>query len=168
MRPTAGKVRSAIFNLLAARYEVAERRILDLFAGSGALGLDALSRAAAFVVFVDQSRDACRTVRENLERSGFADRAEVRRLTLPRGLPRLAAAAAPFHGVFVDPPYRRGLSAAVLKVLGEGSLVAAGAWVVVEHAREEALDEAYGRLRRADWRRYGSTAISVYLAAEAE
>ena len=89
VRPTADKVRAAIFNILATRIDIAQSRWLDLFAGSGALGLEALSRGAAHVMFVDESRESCRFVRENVERSGFAQRVEVRRVALPGGLRRL-------------------------------------------------------------------------------
>ena len=168
VRPTADKVRGAIFNLLAARYEIGDQRVLDLFAGSGALGLDALSRGARSVTFIDESREACRTMHENLERSGFSARAEVRRMTLPEGIRRLVDRMEPFDGILLDPPYRRGLAHSVLRALGGGDLLVSGAWVIVEHAREDELAESYGVLRRSDSRRYGSTAISVYEKVEAE
>jgi 16S rRNA (guanine966-N2)-methyltransferase len=161
VRPTADRVRTAIFDLLVARYGVAGRRVLDLFAGSGALGLDALSRGAALAVFVDRSVSACRTIRENLRRSGYEDRARVLRLDLPRGLSRVAQLG-PFGGVFVDPPYRRGLSTVVLSRMGEAGWLEQDAWVVAEHARGELLAERYGELRRVDRRAYGQTEVSIY------
>jgi 16S rRNA (guanine966-N2)-methyltransferase len=167
VRPTADKVRGAIFNILEARYEIAETRLLDLFAGSGALGLDALSRGAAWVLFIDESRESCAAVRENLERSGFASRAEVRRLSLPGGLRRLDVSLS-FGGALLDPPYRRGLADASLRELGASSLLAKGAWVVAEHAKEDVLLDRYGSLLRRDSRRYGSTAVSLYVKAEDE
>src|SRR5712692_1540544 len=90
VRPTADKVRGAIFNILAARGGIEGLRVLDLFAGSGALGLDALSRGAAQAIFVDKSRESCRVTRQNVERSGFTDRAKIRCLPLPEGLRRLS------------------------------------------------------------------------------
>src|SRR5882757_9009382 len=83
VRPTADKVRAAIFNILGSRTDIADRRWLDLFCGTGAVGLEALSRGAAFVVLVDGSRESCRIARENVARSGYAERAEVRHLPLP-------------------------------------------------------------------------------------
>ncbi|MGH7897716.1 MAG: 16S rRNA (guanine(966)-N(2))-methyltransferase RsmD [Candidatus Binatia bacterium] len=161
VRPTADKVRGAIFNILAARGEIEGRRVLDLFCGSGALGLEALSRGASRAIFVDKSFESCRIARQNVERNGFAAVAEVRRLALPGGL-RHVEDAAPFDGVFVDPPYRRGLSQAMMDVLGGGGFVLGGGWAVVEHGADEQLEEAYGVLHRVDSRRYGSTAISLY------
>ncbi|MBI2963820.1 MAG: 16S rRNA (guanine(966)-N(2))-methyltransferase RsmD [Deltaproteobacteria bacterium] len=166
VRPTADKVRGAIFNILATRIDVADQRWLDLFAGSGALGLEALSRGAAWVLFVDESRDSCRVIRENLERSGFASRGEARRLMLPQGLRSVARSGLRFHGSFVDPPYRRGLCPATLDGLGDGTLLLPDALVVVEHGSDETLAERYGRLQRTDTRRYGSTAISLYANVE--
>ena len=162
VRPTADKVRAAIFNILASRTDVAGGRWLDLFAGTGALGLEALSRGAARVTFIDDSRESCRFVCDNLERSGFADRAEVRKLPLPRGLRRFALRNERFDGAFVDPPYRRGLSQRTLQALGEGGLLTPGAWVVVEHGAEEPLAERYGALCLDNSRCYGSTAVSLY------
>jgi len=165
VRPTADKVRGAIFNILAARGEIEGLRVLDLFAGSGALGLDALSRGAAQAIFVDRSRESCRVTWQNVERSGFTDRAKIRCLPLPEGLRRLSDLA-PFGGVFIDPPYRRGLSQTVMDSLAASDLLLVGAWMVVEHAAEEELAERYVGLCRRDSRRYGSTAISLYTKEE--
>ncbi|MGH7855754.1 MAG: 16S rRNA (guanine(966)-N(2))-methyltransferase RsmD [Candidatus Binatia bacterium] len=165
VRPTADKVRGAIFNILEARYEIQGKRLLDLFAGSGALGLDALSRGAEYVTFIDESREACSVIRQNLARSGLMDRAEVRRLPLPRALARLEAET-PFSGAFLDPPYRQGLCQTVLGRLGDGALLEPWAWVVAEYAREETLLDSYGTLVRRHERRYGSTAISIYVRME--
>ena len=166
VRPTADKVRAAVFNILASRTDVAGSCWLDLFAGTGALGLDALSRGAAHVTFIDDSRESCRFVRDNLERSGFADRAEVRKLPLPGGLRRLELRNQRFDGAFVDPPYRYGLAQRTLEALGEGGLLAPGAWVVVEHGAGEPLAERYGALRLENSRHYGSTGVSLYVKEE--
>jgi 16S rRNA (guanine(966)-N(2))-methyltransferase RsmD len=166
VRPTSDKLRAAIFDILAARDLVADRRVLDLFCGSGALGLEALSRGASAVVFVDGSAHSCRSTARNVERSGYLDRSEIRRLTLPQGIGRLEASHRSFGGALLDPPYRLGLGAATLEVLGSSSLLEPGAWVVCEHALGDSLDAAYGRLRRLDTRRYGSTGLSMYLVEE--
>ena len=166
MRPTADKVRAAIFNVLEARYGIAGERLLDLFAGTGALGIDALSRGAATVVFVDESAASCAAIRENLARSGFAGgRAEIVRAPVPRALRRLVGRE-PFGGVFLDPPYGRALGPPALETLGAAPFVAEGAWVVAEHAKADTLAETYGSLRRQDLRLYGTTAVSIYLRAQ--
>jgi 16S rRNA (guanine(966)-N(2))-methyltransferase RsmD len=167
VRPTAERVRSAIFNILATRTQISGQRWLDLFAGSGALGMEALSRGAAEVTFVDSSRESCRFASCNLERAGFEGRGRVWRLALPQGMRRLAREALRYEGAFVDPPYRRGLAAKTLAELGGSGLLLGGAWVVAEHALEDELDGRYGALVLADSRRYGSTAISLYVMEEA-
>jgi 16S rRNA (guanine966-N2)-methyltransferase len=166
IRPTSDKVRGAIFNVLAARHGVEGRRILDLFAGTGALGLEALSRGAEHVTFIDTSPLACRLIRENLARAGFASRGEVIRGSLPDALTRVVVDA-PYHGALVDPPYRLGLGERTLRVLATGKALSGEAWIVVEHAHGEAMPDRVDRFSRSTERRYGDTALSIY-AAEAE
>ena len=160
IRPTSDKVRGAIFNVLAARHGVEGLRILDLFAGTGALGLEALSRGAAHVTFVDASQDACRLIRENLERAGFAERAEVVRGKVVESLERLGGV---YGGALVDPPYRVGLGEATLRALAAGDRLAPQAWIVIEHAHGDDMPEQAGRFARSLLRRYGDTALSVYV-----
>lgn len=162
VRPTADKVRAAVFNIIAARSDVTDRRVLDLFAGTGALGLEALSRGAAHATLVDGSRESCRVAAENAERSGFADRCRIVRLELPAAVRRLAAEEARYGVVFVDPPYRRGLAARTLEALAEAGILEPGAWVFTEHATTDRIAERYGSLRLRDTRRYGSTALSIH------
>ena len=166
VRPTADKVRAAIFNILQSRTEIENRSWLDLFCGTGAVGLEALSRGAARVVLVDGSRESCRVARENLARSGFGDRADVRRLPLPEGIRPLERSGLRFDGVFVDPPYRQGLAQATLEWLGQSEMLNDGALVVVEYAADEDLAERYGRLRRSNARRYGGTGLALYTNLE--
>ena len=114
-RPTAAKVREAIFNILGAA--VAEARVLDLFAGTGALGIEALSRGAAAAVFVEDQPEALKGLRRNLETLGLADRSQVLPLPVAAALRQLAARGAPFGLVFLDPPYGGGVAAATLSAL---------------------------------------------------
>lgn len=159
IRPTAAKVREAIFDILAARYGIEGRNVMDLFAGSGLLGLEALSRGAVRALFIDSSGEACRLVRENARSAGFGDRADVRRLRLPSGLTSLRG---PFGGALLDPPYGHHLLPECLVALSRRDLLDDSAWVVAEHARQESLADRYGRLERTLTRSYGDTEISVY------
>ena len=102
-RPTAAKVREAIFNILGAA--VAEARVLDLFAGTGALGIEALSRGAAAAVFVEDHPEALKGLRRNLETLGLLERSQVLPLPVAAALRKLSARGAPFGLVFLDPPY---------------------------------------------------------------
>jgi len=156
-RPTSEKVREAVFNILDP---VADARVLDLFAGSGALGLEALSRGAAHVTFVDSARAAVAAIRSNLRALGVADRATViagDAVAAARQVP-----PAPWQLVFVDPPYRSDLAVRAVSVLPEAHL-APGAVIVIEHDRHNQPPDPLGSLLRTDQRRYGDTLISFYV-----
>jgi 16S rRNA (guanine966-N2)-methyltransferase len=162
-RPTEGRVREALFSIWRERITDGDCRFLDLFAGSGAVGLEAASRGALQVLFVDDSVDAVRTVAANAARLGESV-VEVRRLLLPAGLDRLAAEpAGPFDLVFADPPYRFAAYDALL--IATAPLLAEGGEIAVEHSsRREMPDEVAG-LVRTGVRRYGESALSLYRAA---
>jgi len=137
-------------------------RVVDLFAGSGALGIEALSRGAAFVDFVESGRPARAVLAGNLAALGLVDRGRVWPLTLPGGLSRLDAALAAADLVLADPPYGGGLARETLRALGLPGRMRAGARVVVEHHAKDELPERCGDLARARERRYGETAVSTY------
>lgn len=160
MRPTAERVREAIFNIVG--YDLSDLWVLDLFAGTGALGLEALSRGASFLVMVDQHPAALRLIGRNLAACGNPQQAKVYRLDLPRGLKQLTRQGYRFDLVFLDPPYERGLSRRCLEQLGTGTLLNQNATVISEHAFEESLTTTYGCLQRQTVRRYGNTAVSFY------
>ncbi len=163
-RPTADRVREAIFNILGPPPE--GTRVLDLFAGSGALGLEALSRGAEQAVFVDQAAGACRVVRENLESLGLAHRGRVVRADANKALDRLRKDGQAFRWVFRDPPYARIDEAArLLDRLGgdDAALLDDDAVVLVEHDRRRVPADAHGALARTDRRRYGDTEVSFYV-----
>ena len=130
VRPTPDRVRETLFNWLAP--VIPGARCLDLYAGSGALGLEALSRGAAQVVFVDRSAPVCRAQGEALGILG-AKGAEVRRMEAEA---YLAGPSEPFDAVFLDPPFRQGLVEATLGRLAAGGWLAPGACVYIEHERE--------------------------------
>ena len=161
LRPTADRVRESLFNLLAhGPYgdPVPGARVLDLFAGTGALGLEALSRGADAAIFVDDGPAALGLLRDNIARMRAGDRAEV----LARDATRLGAnPGAPFDLLFLDPPYRRGLAEQALAAAGAGSWIAPAALVVVE---ERAGVPPPRGLTLLDSRRYGDTMIAILRA----
>ena len=156
-RPTSEKVREALFNILGS---VEGDHVLDLFAGSGALGIEALSRGAAHVTFVDAGKPALTAVRANLAQLGVADRAEVIAADAVATAARLVPAT-PWRLVFVDPPYASELAQKAILALPPAHL-APGAVVVIEHDRRNAPPDALGSLLRTDQRRYGDTMISFF------
>jgi len=133
-RPATARVRASIFSRLAARTEIAGARVLDLFAGSGSLGLEALSRGAARAVFVDSSRAAAGAIRGNLRVLGLEARAEVVAGSVERAIAALAARGAHFDLVFIDAPYRDDTSAAVLEAIVGRGLLGEDAYVAVRQA----------------------------------
>ena len=159
VRPTTGRVRSAIFNIIHGE-QYQQRRVLDLFAGSGSLGIEALSRGAAWADFVDQDRGQCRVIQSNLETTGFSSKAAVYCDDVSRSLATLAG---PYRLVLLDPPYRlEGLGALVEKVGAAPQLVAGGGMVVVGHSKHLTLQPQYGCLRLVSNRRYGDNAVDFY------
>jgi 16S rRNA (guanine966-N2)-methyltransferase len=158
-RPTSEKVREALFQILAHRVAIEGARVLDLFAGSGGLGIEALSRGAAHATFVDSARAPLLAIRGNLADLALADRAEV----IAGDAVAIAARAvnAPYAIAFIDPPYASDLAVRAATALPRASL-ADDAVVVIEHDRRNAPPEALGNLLRTDQRRYGDTLISLY------
>ncbi len=135
IRPTADRLREALFNILVHAYgdPVSGARVLDLFAGTGALGLEALSRGASFALFVDNGAEARALIRANVEALGVGGEARIFR----RDATKLGSAhpLAPFSLVFADPPYGKGLAEAALASAREGGWLAPGALIVVEEAK---------------------------------
>lgn len=152
IRPTSDRAREALFNILEhGQPPVVGARFLDLFCGTGAVGLEALSRGAAEVLMIDHDRDALRLAEANLARLGAAAEVQIR----AGDATRLAQAAHPFDLVFLDPPYRSGLAGAALRALRERAWLDADARIIVELAATEDLDPPEGyRLERE--RRYGA------------
>lgn len=160
-RPTSEKVREAMFNILGNIMGSLEgAHVLDLFAGSGGLGIEALSRGAAHATFVDAGKPALAAVRGNLRELGLDARALVVTGDAVAQAARLVPAA-PWRLVFVDPPYRSDLATrAVLAVPADR--LAPGAVIVIEHDRHNAPPDALGSLLRTDQRRYGDTMVSFF------
>jgi 16S rRNA (guanine(966)-N(2))-methyltransferase RsmD len=167
-RPTSDRLRETLFNVLAPRIEGAG--FLDLYAGSGAVGMEALSRGAASVDFVERAETAVRVLRGNLGRLGITEGFRVHTSGVGGWLRRVGKGSGTglspvFDLVFLDPPYEAAEEyAATLGLLGGGSaeLLAPGALVIAEHRRKERLAERYGELGRARLLEQGDAALSFY------
>ncbi len=164
IRPTSDKVREALFSILGPEVEGAA--VLDLFAGTGALALEALSRGAREAVLVEDQAAALEVLRRNLETLGVAERTRVLPVPVQRALNTLAGRGEKFNLVFLDPPYGRGLAGATLKALAAAGLLAPEAVVVAEHSPREILPEHLGHLRLSRSRRYGDTQVAFYRLQE--
>ncbi|GAB4335647.1 MAG: 16S rRNA (guanine(966)-N(2))-methyltransferase RsmD [Dehalococcoidia bacterium] len=161
VRPTTALVREAVFNMIGAR--IVGARVLDLFAGTGALGLEAISRGASRVVLVESDPRACQAIRDTLARAGVADRGEVVQARLPGGLGRIEGT---FDLVLMDPPYDGGAGDLVLA--GLGPFVAPGGLVVYEHRSSYNPPERPPDLRQVQRRVYGDSAVAFYTRQEGQ
>jgi 16S rRNA (guanine966-N2)-methyltransferase len=160
IRPTADRLREALFNILVHAYgdPITGARVLDLFAGTGALGLEALSRGAAFALFIDDGAEARALLRENVAALGLGGVTRIfRRDACKFGM---AHPLAPFSLAFLDPPYGRGLAEAALASARAGGWLAPAALIVVEEAADAAFaaPEGFDELER---RRYDDSALIV-------
>lgn len=165
-RPTGARVRQTLFDILAPRIHGC--RFLDALAGSGAVGLEALSRGAARVVLVDQSGAAVAAMRENLALlKGAPGQAQVLRQEALVALAALGDSGVRFDVIYLDPPYASELYEPLLEAVGRFGLLAPGGLVVAEHFHKRVLPETMGRLQRAREVRVGDHRLSFYRLAEA-
>jgi len=162
LRPTADQVKEAIFNILSSRFVLTDIAVLDLFAGTGALGIEALSRGASSAVFVDANPEAQRVIRANLTATGLRRQGRIIRAYTAKGIKVAEEQGLRFGGVFLDPPYGEGWIDKTLRLLARSAILLPGAWVVVEHSQQEEGAESYPPLALTDRRRYGTTGVSFY------
>ena len=162
-RPTADRVREALFDILGPR--IIGTRVLDLFAGTGAVGIEALSRGAAYAVFVESDREALRALRRNLATLGLpGTRAQIVAGDARDALAAIACSEPAFDLVFLDPPYAGSLVPPVLAALAASPLVRPGADVVVQHRVKTPVPTVPGLSPAREPRRYGETALTFLLA----
>ena len=160
IRPTQDKVRQAIFNLLA---DVNGKRVLELFAGSGAFGIEAISRGASYAAFVDNNFRCAQTIRINME-SLLIDMIyyDIIRANALSVLPRLAKAKKKFDLVFMDPPYHLGMAKKCLINIDSYDILAPNSLVVVEHFKKDSLAPDLSTLVLEKEKQYGDTLISIF------
>ena len=163
IRATEAKVRQAFFNIMGPAMEGA--RLLDGFAGSGAVGLEALSRGAGFVAFIESDTEAALSIRDNLERLGSEFSREAWRivhLDFERGLRQLAGVEPPFDLIWLDPPYRSEEGKNALNAVAGCDILAPAGIIAVEHHRRTDIPAAAGSLQQWKQHRYGDTVLSFY------
>jgi 16S rRNA (guanine(966)-N(2))-methyltransferase RsmD len=156
IRPALDKVKEAIFNILG---DIKGLAVLDLYAGTGSVGIEALSRGAGRATFVDSAREAINLVEKNLERVKLSRKGSAQKLKLPLELSRLRTGGRPYDLIFVDPPYDEKLVNPTLRRIVREKLVVPLGRVVVEHSPRERILEDVG-LTILDQRKYGQTLIS--------
>ena len=160
VRPTAARVKEALFDILP--HDLSGKRVLDLFAGTGNLTIEALSRGAAEAVLVDSSAKSAKLIRENLRTLNLTRETKVLPMPVARALRLLARQGETFDLIFIDPPYEQGLIDTSLKLIGERALLRPWGILVVEHSSRETVASRYQSLLMNDQRRYGSTLLSFF------
>jgi len=158
VRPTSDKVKQALFNILGNM--VAESVFLDLYAGAGNIGIEALSRGAKRVLFVDSSRVSLDAVRQNIDQMGFGDRADV---VLSRAESFLKKRSGPYTIVFLDPPYAEELQP-LLEMVGGAGILDSHSIVIAEHFKKQQSPKTAGSLSLYREARYGDTVLAFYKA----
>ncbi len=162
-RPTADRVKESLFSIIASRRNLAGARILDICAGTGSLGIEALSRGAASCCFIEQERPVLALLEKNLARVGLDGRAECLSLDAMKGLNLLSRQGKQFDIAFFDPPYSSNLYATVPEALSTLSLLSDEGLLVAECSARTALAKRYDSLVRIDRRVYGDTALEFFV-----
>jgi 16S rRNA (guanine(966)-N(2))-methyltransferase RsmD len=160
LRPTAARVKEALFNILP--HELSGLNVLDLFAGTGNMTIEALSRGAHAAILVDTSAEARRAIRHNVGSFGLADRCRLLNMTAERALRHLDRQHETFDLIFIDPPYGQQLVERSLGIIARTSLLHTGGVIVAEHSVRDPIGEHYGDLALRDRRRYGDTVLSFF------
>ncbi len=161
IRPTTDKVREAVFSILAPSLKGGA--VLDLFAGAGTLGIEAMSRGMDRVVFIEDSAQALAILKKNVAACKLERQVEIIKLPVSRGLRIVRLRKERFDLIFLDPPYRDRLVGKSLLEISEADIVAADGTIVAEHAVREVIDQRYGALLLDDQRQYGQTMISFFI-----
>lgn len=161
VRPTPDRVREAIFSILFSRLGPLQgKTVLDLYAGTGAMALEALSRGATRAVLVDQGSEAGQIIPVNLAACRMAEHAAFIRSDVPSALPGLVREA--FDLIFLDPPYGRGLVPIIVEAISRFALLAPGGVICAEAQRQDEIPDSCGDLVRIERRPYGSTAVHLF------
>ena len=160
IRPTSDRLRETLFNILAPR--IVDARFLDLCAGSGAIGIEALSRGASEVIFIESTRRAAVLIEENLAHCGVSDRAQVQNREAVVAVRAMAAKSLQFDIIYFDPPYDSHLYSPVLDAISTGRLVANEGVLVVEHRGAVLLNPGYGDLRPYREVKQGDSRLTFY------
>ncbi|MCR2820834.1 16S rRNA (guanine(966)-N(2))-methyltransferase RsmD [Lederbergia panacisoli] len=165
-RPTTDKVKETLFNVIGPYFS--EGLGLDLFAGSGGLGIEALSRGLDHVIFVDRDSNAIQTIHQNIALCNMEEKSEVFRNTADRALKALLKRDLQFDYIFLDPPYRKQKLEELLNFIESNKLIASQGTVICEHSTDIILPQKIGNLENAKRGEYGSIGLTIYHLKESE
>lgn len=159
VRPTTDRVKESMFNIINVM--VYDSKVLDLFSGSGALGIESLSRGAREAYFCDKSRDSIRVLKSNIEKTKFEDKSKVIMGDFKETLRKLYMDKEKFDLIFVDPPYFEGLFEQVLELIDQYQLLEEDGRIIVEHDAKVAIEEV-GHLEKIKEKKYGNTKLTFF------
>ena len=158
VRPTSDRVKESLFNIIGTK--IVGTHVLDLFAGTGNLGLEAWSRGAEKVVFIDESQASLQLVRSNIAKAKAEKETTVIKGNAVKEIADLAARGERFDFIFCDPPYNKGLPAQIIEQVAKYDIVISGGYLIVEHSQHESLSELPLKLEIIRSEKYGETLIS--------
>lgn len=164
VRPTTDRIKESLFNII--QNSVFNSVVLDIFSGSGALGIEALSRGAKAAYFIDNSRESIKYLQKNLAKTGFSNESNILLGNALSEIKKLSSKNIQFDLVFLDPPYKMNLIDPVLAALSESQLVHEDTLIVVEHSLDEEVPESIGGLTKFNERKYGKTTKISFLKLE--
>lgn len=160
IRPTTDRIRESVFNILGSMVDNAT--VLDLYAGTGGLGIEALSRGAAFVLFAEKNPYSLQTIKRNLDHLNLINQGIVVKRDILKGLSWIESLGYCFNIVFMDPPYEKGYVAKTLLFLSRTDILSSDSRIIAEHSVREAVPRSIGDLILYDQRKHGGTMVSFY------
>ena len=160
VRPTTDRVKESLFNIINPY--IRESNILDLFAGTGSLGIECLSRGAKNCVFVDKSKDSINIIKSNVKKARVENESTILNIDFKDAVKRLSSQNQKFDVIFMDPPYYENMFIECLKIIDELTLVYEDGIIVVEHDTKDLLDESIGNLVKSRDKKYGNTTLTFY------
>ena len=160
IRPTSDRIKESLFNIISSHFEDS-LIVADIFAGTGNLGIEALSRGASEAFFIEKDKNALAIIKKNIDLCRVKEKSRIIPLEADKGIALLEKNGQTLDLIFLDPPYNQGLAHETLEILGQSSL-AKGALVIAEYASREEIKKQYRILNMQDTRRYGDTSLSFF------
>jgi 16S rRNA (guanine(966)-N(2))-methyltransferase RsmD len=165
IRPTSERTKQVIFNVL--KDALPNSVVLDIFAGSGSLGIEALSRGAAKAIFIESEMAAIKLLIDNLKKTGFFEQAEIFKTTAEKAVKKLSELNIQFDLIFADPPYEGTLAHDTVGRIQDAKLLKSGGWLAIEHSSRTQLTPAAGNLVLKKQKQHGDSTVSFYQYVEA-
>ncbi|MCT4594887.1 MAG: 16S rRNA (guanine(966)-N(2))-methyltransferase RsmD [Anaeromicrobium sp.] len=163
-RPTTDRVKESVFSII--NFYIRDSKVLDLFAGTGALGIEAISRGAEYGVFVDNDKNSIEVIKENLENLGFQRESSVLYCDVDAAISNLSSKGEVFHIIFMDPPYLKGFIEPSLEKIYDSNILSDDGIVLIEHDLKDILSENIAGFYKYKEKKYGNTLISIYKKEE--